>query len=385
MYIEGREGQQSAFKVAERSYKAVTTLEGALELGAIDFPSDGDIDEISVTHYKRTLLGREVTVYGLHAYPGLYVIKDSLSRRAQVELAYHSLSESLSAPNRTNLHCHNISEEMREVLESNLGIWNFDGPKLDKEEYIGIDPARVGKKNQAKNRLPLGSTLSKVRWATLGYQYNWTERSYSPDRHVSIPLQIRSLASVIAETCCQSIVPEAGIVNFYPEGQVMGGHRDDGEEARENPVVSVSIGSPCVFLLGGHSKDEAPTALILRSGDTILLAGDTRLRYHGVSKVFVDAVGPPASLHPSTYREQTVHKAGCPQFLGVGVAEEDSVLPPAGINSNNKRARESLGACTCQGVAAEEVLRALKVLACCRINVNLRQVYCSRGKGGALT
>ena len=329
-----------------------------------------------MTHYKRILLGREVAVYGLSAYPGLSVIKDSLSRQAQIELAYHCLSESLSPPNRTNLHCHAISEEMKEVLESDMGIWSFDGPKLDKEEYPEVDTIQKEKKKKIKNRLPLGSTLSKVRWATLGYQYNWTDRSYSRDLHVSIPTQLRKLASLIAEECGESIVPEAGIVNFYPEGQVMGGHKDDGEEARENPVVSISIGSPCVFLLGGLSKEEHPTALILRSGDTILLAGDTRLRYHAVSKVFVHAMGPPAALNANTYREDDViHKSGCPLFLGVDVESEDLSLSSSRINDNKKRERESLQGCTCHGVELVEVQRALKVLACCRINLNLRQVY----------
>ena len=71
------------------------------------------------------------------------------------------------------------------------------------------------------NKLPSNLTLSKVRWATLGYQYNWTERSYTPDQFVSFPEQLGLLAEHLAESCGVSytIKPEAGIVNFYPEGQ----------------------------------------------------------------------------------------------------------------------------------------------------------------------
>ena len=102
----------------------------------------------------------------------------------------------------------------------------------------------------------------------------------------------------------------------------MGGHIDDGEEARENPVVSVSIGSPCVFLLGGYTKDEAPIAILLRSGDCLVLGGKARLRYHGVSKVFVATEGPPSYLAPSKatqYAEKGIHCAGCNCFLEAAV------------------------------------------------------------------
>ena len=98
MYDSEVQNQQSAFKVVEKAFKSCLTVEDALGLGAIDFQDFSSLQGVSSTHEKRILLGREVSVYRIDTYPGLSVIKGSLSRKAQVELAHHSLSESLSPP-----------------------------------------------------------------------------------------------------------------------------------------------------------------------------------------------------------------------------------------------------------------------------------------------
>jgi alkylated DNA repair dioxygenase AlkB len=50
------------------------------------------------------------------------------------------------------------------------------------------------------------------------------------------------------------------------------------------PVViySFSLGCKCIFLLGGKTRDEVPTAMFLRSGDIVLMAGEARERFHGI-------------------------------------------------------------------------------------------------------
>lgn len=47
-----------------------------------------------------------------------------------------------------------------------------------------------------------------------------------------------------------------------------------------------SFGQPAIFLIGGHTKDERPDALLLRSGDVIVMTREARLCYHAVPKVF---------------------------------------------------------------------------------------------------
>lgn len=47
-----------------------------------------------------------------------------------------------------------------------------------------------------------------------------------------------------------------------------------------------SFGLSAIFLIGGRSLDDKPIAILLRSGDTIIMSKESRLCYHGVPKVF---------------------------------------------------------------------------------------------------
>jgi alkylated DNA repair protein alkB family protein 1 len=66
---------------------------------------------------------------------------------------------------------------------------------------------------------------------------------------------------------------------------MLGGHVDDMEADWTKPIVSISLGCKCIFLLGGKTRDEVPTAMFLRSGDIVLMAGEARECFHGNSFV----------------------------------------------------------------------------------------------------
>ena len=53
------------------------------------------------------------------------------------------------------------------------------------------------------------------------------------------------------------------------------------------PLVrrSPSFGQSAVFLLGGRDRSQAPAALLLRSGDVLVMAGQSRLSYHAVPRL----------------------------------------------------------------------------------------------------
>ena len=46
-----------------------------------------------------------------------------------------------------------------------------------------------------------------------------------------------------------------------------------------------SFGQSAIFLLGGKTRDQAPLAMYLRSGDIMIMAGDSRLAYHAVPRI----------------------------------------------------------------------------------------------------
>jgi alkylated DNA repair protein (DNA oxidative demethylase) len=53
------------------------------------------------------------------------------------------------------------------------------------------------------------------------------------------------------------------------------------------PIVSVSLGVPAVFLFGGVKRKERPLRLNLEHGDVVVWGGPARLRYHGVATLKV--------------------------------------------------------------------------------------------------
>jgi len=82
--------------------------------------------------------------------------------------------------------------------------------------------------------------------------------------------------------------PEACLINWYKEekGAKMGMHVDNDENDLCAPVVSVSLGDPAMFRIGGPRRGGTTKGLKLFSGDVVVLAGEARLCHHGVSKVF---------------------------------------------------------------------------------------------------
>jgi len=66
----------------------------------------------------------------------------------------------------------------------------------------------------------------------------------------------------------------------------MGLHVDNDEKDLRAPVVSVSLGDPALFRIGGSKRGGATQGLKLFSGDVVVLSGQARLCHHGVSKIF---------------------------------------------------------------------------------------------------
>jgi alkylated DNA repair protein (DNA oxidative demethylase) len=81
--------------------------------------------------------------------------------------------------------------------------------------------------------------------------------------------------------------PDSCLINWYGEGARMGLHRDadEGEQAFAAPVVSISLGDPARFRVGGPSRKAPTESVILNSGDVVVLGGAARLAYHGIDRV----------------------------------------------------------------------------------------------------
>jgi alkylated DNA repair protein (DNA oxidative demethylase) len=80
--------------------------------------------------------------------------------------------------------------------------------------------------------------------------------------------------------------PQACLINFYGEAAKMGLHQDRDEEDFDAPVVSLSLGDSCLFRIGGPKRGDPTRSLRLSSGDALVLAGNDRLAFHGVDRIY---------------------------------------------------------------------------------------------------
>jgi alkylated DNA repair protein alkB family protein 1 len=134
--------------------------------------------------------------------------------------------------------------------------------------------------------------LTSLRWITLGYHYNWTKRIYQLENQSPFPQRLSDLVIRLAHSVGYRIKPEAAIVNFYQFDSSLCGHCDDVEFDFESPIVSISIGNSAVFLLGGRTSDEEPKAMFVRSGDVVIMGGQSRLCMHGVPRIIEHSLPP---------------------------------------------------------------------------------------------
>jgi alkylated DNA repair protein (DNA oxidative demethylase) len=85
--------------------------------------------------------------------------------------------------------------------------------------------------------------------------------------------------------------PDCCLINWYGEGARMGLHRDadEGEAGFAAPVVSISLGDPARFRMGGPGRKYPTASVVLNSGDLVVMGGGARLAYHGIDRVLFGA------------------------------------------------------------------------------------------------
>jgi len=80
--------------------------------------------------------------------------------------------------------------------------------------------------------------------------------------------------------------PECCLINWYKEGTKMGAHIDNDEQDAKAPVVSISLGDPAMFRMGGPKRGGPTIGLKLYSGDVVVMGGASRFCYHAVSRIY---------------------------------------------------------------------------------------------------
>jgi alkylated DNA repair protein (DNA oxidative demethylase) len=126
------------------------------------------------------------------------------------------------------------------------------------------------------------TACGRLGWVTdrRGYRYEPLHPSGAP--WPPIPDAVLALWR---QLCSAERDPDCCLVNFYAEGARMGMHRDADEGDFSWPVLSISLGDPARFRMGGPERGGPTKSILLESGDVVVMAGAARLAHHGVDGI----------------------------------------------------------------------------------------------------
>lgn len=208
----------------------------------------------------------------------------------QIELLSRLFHRDLSnKDHQTNIHLHYDVTYPGEAQEAGVA----DGPtspdpgqpRSQFSSFFADDPARViyPKDPETHKPITVQNLLEKrLRWITLGGQYDWTAKAYPEGPPPPFPNDVgEMLRAAFPETEAQ-----AAILNVYSAGDTLSAHRDVSEEC-DVGLISVSFGCDGLFMIS-HDDGVGCAIIRLRSGDAVYMNGASRFAWHGVPKVLSD-------------------------------------------------------------------------------------------------
>jgi alkylated DNA repair protein (DNA oxidative demethylase) len=116
-----------------------------------------------------------------------------------------------------------------------------------------------------------------------GYRYDRCDPE-SGRAWPAMPAAFRDLATRAAAAAgFAGFTPNSCLINRYAPKTRLSLHQDKDEGDFSEPIVSVSLGLPAIFLFGGLKRSERPRRIRLVSGDVVVWGGPARMTYHGVA------------------------------------------------------------------------------------------------------
>lgn len=119
-------------------------------------------------------------------------------------------------------------------------------------------------------------------WVSDAYGYRYSKRNKQslwpllPESFLQLSQRAASAAGY------ESFLPDSCLINCYQVGAKMSLHQDKNEKDFTQPIVSVSLGLPAIFLMGGLQRSDKAIRVPLVHGDVVVWGGSARLRFHGV-------------------------------------------------------------------------------------------------------
>ncbi|PYH91072.1 hypothetical protein BO71DRAFT_60503 [Aspergillus ellipticus CBS 707.79] len=231
---------------------------------------------------------KDIPVYSHGSVSGLQIIPSLLPPAVQIELLSRLFHRDLSNPrHKTNLHLHyDITyPSVTQGETQRHGPIPSPDPSLVggyPPSFFEDDPARVIEPIDSSVHKPLTvqSILNKkLRWVTLGGQYDWTAKVYPTERPPEFPRDVAKLLHAMFP----ATEAQAAILNLYSAGDHLSAHRDVSEEC-DVGLISISFGCDGLFLIS-HDDGAGCEIIRLRSGDAVYMDGTSRFAWHAVPKI----------------------------------------------------------------------------------------------------
>jgi len=178
----------------------------------------------------------------------------------------------------------NVLDEAHQLAWARRCLENYSCAKYRRN--IDLPGSVLPVSDWYQHALQTNEFVDKLRWSTLGYHHDWDSKQYDLNMLSSFPPDLSHLARAVAATLGYTHYnPQAAIVNYYTLSATLSSHTDHSEINTSQPIVSASLGQSAVFLIGGESLCEKPTAYLLRSGDIVVMEEGARLSYHAVPRI----------------------------------------------------------------------------------------------------
>ena len=180
---------------------------------------------------------------------------------------------------------------MKEALAPGAVV--LRGLAVSSGERLVADVHAVAERAPFRHMITPGGFRMSVAMTNCGV-YGWTtDRSgyrydaLDPQTGRPWPAMPASFVELAAEAAAAAgfgaFVPDACLVNRYASGSRLTLHQDRNERDFTQPIVSVSLGIPAVFLFGGLKRSDKAARVPLAHGDVVVWGGPARLRFHGVN------------------------------------------------------------------------------------------------------
>jgi DNA alkylation damage repair protein AlkB len=173
--------------------------------------------------------------------------------------------------------------ERRLDLEAQQRLWKTCRDLAEGPVPMYTPTVRGGKK------MSVGMLCLGKHWNGMTYAYEDTRSDFDGLAVPPIPSEMAQIAVDAADDAGFTMQPDLCIMNFYGAEAKLGVHQDKDERpetiAAGIPIVSVSLGDAGRFVIGGLSRRDPTSPVVLRSGDVLVMGGPSRLRYHGITRI----------------------------------------------------------------------------------------------------